>query len=120
MKYLNSCHLSHPEKLFIGGEWVPPQDGGRLELVSPHHETVAAHTACAGRLDMDDAVVAAREAFDKGPWPRLSPAERAVFLGKLQAELAKRAEDLSLALTLQTGTLWGGSQLMTGLGSMLL
>lgn len=120
MKYLNPCHLSHPEKLFIGGEWVPPQDGGRLELVSPHNETVAAHTACAGRLDMDDAVAAAREAFDKGPWPRLSPAERAVFLGKLQAELAKRAEDLSLALTLQTGTLWGGSQLMTGLGSMLL
>jgi hypothetical protein len=41
--------------------------------VAPHLEQVIAHTACAGRLDMEDAVAAARKAFDHGPWPRLLP-----------------------------------------------
>lgn len=120
MKYLNPCHLQHPDKVFIGGEWVPPQDGGRLDIVAPHLEAVQAHTACAGRLDMDDAVKAARAAFDHGPWPRLSPAERAEYLQKLQAELGKRAEDLTNALVLQTGTLVFGARMMTGLGSYML
>src|SRR5690554_3676876 len=120
MKYLNPCTLKHPDKLFINGEWVPPQDGGRLEITAPHLETVVAHTACAGRADMDDVVSAARAAFDKGPWPRLSPAERAAYLQKLQAELGKRAAELSNALVLQTGTLSMGAQMMTGLGSMML
>jgi aldehyde dehydrogenase (NAD+) len=120
MKYLNPCHLSHPDKLFIGGAWVPPQDGGRLDIVAPHLEEVQAHTACAGRLDMDDAVAAARAAFDAGPWPRLSPEERAAYLQKLQDELARRAEDLTNALVIQTGTLHAGARMMTGLGSFML
>lgn len=120
MKYLNPCHLQHPDKLFIGGEWIAPQDGGRLDLVAPHLEEVVAHTACAGRLDMEDAVAAARAAFDQGPWPRLSPAERMQYLQKLHVELGKRAEDLTNALTLQTGTLFFGSQMMTGLGAVML
>lgn len=120
MKYQNPCHLQHPDKLFIGGEWVPPQDGGRLDLVAPHREQVVAHTACAGRLDMEDAVTAARQAFDQGPWPRLAPEERMQYLRKLHVELGKRADHLTAALTLQTGTLHFGAQMMTGLGSMLL
>jgi aldehyde dehydrogenase (NAD+) len=120
MKYLNPCHLQHPDKLYIGGVWVPPQDGGRLDLVAPHLEQVVAHTACAGRLDMEDAVAAAREAFDKGPWPQLTPEERMQYLRRLHTELGKRADDLTAALTLQTGTLHFGAQMMTGLGSMLL
>lgn len=120
MRYLNPCHLQHPDKLFIGGDWIPPQDGGRLDLVAPHLEQVIAHTACAGRLDMEDAVAAARKAFDHGPWPHLLPEDRMLYLQKLQAELGKRAEDLTNALTLQTGMLHFGSQMMTGLGSFML
>lgn len=120
MKYLNPCNLQHPEKLFVGGQWVASQDGGRLEITAPHLEAVVAHTACAGRQDMDNVVAAARQAFDAGPWPTMAPAERAGYLQKLQDELGKRTADLSSALTLQTGTLFFGSQMMAGLGSMLL
>ena len=68
--------IRHPDKLFIGGEWVAPTSGGKLEIVNPNSEEVVAVVAEAGPDDMDRAVAAAREAFDHGPWPTTAPAER--------------------------------------------
>ena len=120
MTLLNPCNLKHPECLFIGGQWVAPEAGATLDIVSPHLEEVTAQTTSAGNVDMDKAVAAAREAFDTGPWSQLSAEERAAHLQKLQEALGKRGEDLANALTLQTGTLFGGSQMMAGLGSFML
>ena len=44
-------------------------------------------------LDMDRAVTAAREAFDKGPWPRMSHQERAGYLRAIAEGLAARVDD---------------------------
>ena len=120
MALLNPCNLKHPDKLFIGGKWVSPLDGGTLSIVSPHLETVTAQTASAGIADMDAAVSAARDAFDSGVWSGLSPARRAAYLAALKTELDQRAADLANALTLQTGTLQFGGQMMAGLGSVVL
>jgi len=120
MALLNPCYLAHPDKLFIAGNWQPPVEAGVLDIVSPHLEEVTAQTARAGNDDMDRAVAAARKAFDEGPWPRMPVAERMALLQKFQQELGKRADDLTNALTLQTGTLHMGSQMMTGLGSFML
>ena len=70
-------HIAHPDRLYIGGEWVAPKAGGSIELVSPATEQVFAKVAEAREADMDAAVAAARKAFDEGPWPRLTHAERA-------------------------------------------
>ena len=48
--------------------------------------------------DVDRAVAAAREAFDNGPWPRMSTAERAAALRKVAAELTARRPALSEAV----------------------
>lgn len=120
MTLLNPCHLKHPDRLYIGGEWVAPLDGGMLDIVSPHLEEVTAQTAIAGNADMDRAVAAARDAFDNGPWPRLTPAQRMDYLQELLAELSKRGENLTNALVLETGTLQMGAQMMTGLGAYML
>ncbi len=120
MTFLNPCNLKHPDKLFIGGTWVSPKEGGVLDVESPYLEEVTAQTVSAGNADMDAAVVAARTAFDAGPWPRMTADERMPYLQKLQVELGKRAEDLANALTLETGTLFGGAQMMAGLGSFML
>src|SRR5690606_14619787 len=45
----------------------------------------------------------AREAFDKGPWPRMSPAERAGYLRKVASLLSERLDDIAAAWTLQVG-----------------
>jgi aldehyde dehydrogenase (NAD+) len=120
MALLNPCNLSYPDKLFIGGKWLNPVSADVLDIVSPHLEEVTAQTASAGNEDMDLAVAAAKNAFDEGLWSKMPVAERMVVLQKWQEELAKRGEDLSNALLLQTGTLQMGCQMMTGLGSFML
>ncbi len=69
--------IQHPHAFFIGGEWVEPSTGDLLSVISPATEEVVMTFAEAHERDVDRAVAAARDAFDNGPWPRLSPAERA-------------------------------------------
>ena len=86
--------LAHPDCLFIGGAWVPPALGGRITVVSAHSEAVLASVAEATEADADAAVAAARKAFDHGPWPRLSPGQRAAWLQRLHAALEARVPEL--------------------------
>ncbi|MGA8456847.1 MAG: aldehyde dehydrogenase, partial [Streptosporangiaceae bacterium] len=55
--------------------------------------------------DISRAVAAAREAFDNGPWPRLSHAERAAYLRAIGEEMAKRTEDLGQIWPRESGVL---------------
>ena len=98
-------HIQHPDRLFIDGKWVKPAGGGVIELVSPVTEQVFAKVAEAGEADMDAAVAAARKAFDQGPWPKLSHAERADYLRKMAKALEPRIPELASAWTEQIGGL---------------
>lgn len=108
--------IAHPDRLYIGGEWVAPVDGGTIEVVSPHTEQVAAIVAEAREADMDKAVAAARTAFDTGPWPVMAPAERARYLRAMAAYLEPRAGELAAAFIAEIGALAGfaGYAAMTG------
>ena len=64
------------DKLFIGGDWVAPESGERIEVTSPFTEQVLAAVPSASPADVDRAVAAARRAFDNGPWPRMTVEER--------------------------------------------
>lgn len=99
----NDSTLKAPEKFFIDGQWVEPLSSRKLEVVSPSTEEVVMRYPEASAADMDRAVAAAREAFDNGPWPRFSPAERARYLRKVADLLASRLEDIAQAWTLQVG-----------------
>ncbi len=98
-------NIAYPDRLYIGGRWVPPREDGRIEVVSAHSEAVIMAVAEATEADMDDAVAAARRAFDQGPWPRLTPAERAQWLRKLSDALRPRQPELSRAWVDQIGAL---------------
>ncbi len=88
--YLSS--LKSPDRLFIGGEWIAPNSGETRTLVSPGTGEQFIAVAMAGAQDVEAAVAAARTAFDSGPWPRMTPAERAPFLSRLSQEIAARAD----------------------------
>lgn len=109
--------IAHKHKLFIGGAWVDPARGGRIEVVSAHNEDVIATVAEASEIDMEAAVAAAREAFDQGPWPRLSPAERADYLRRLSAELQPRIPELARAWVDQIGSLASVAPMVIGGGN---
>ena len=54
----------------------------------------------AGAEDVDRAVLAARRAFDEGPWPRLDPLARGRLLFRLAERIRANLDDLALTDTL--------------------
>lgn len=82
-------------KLFINGAWVLPVHGGTLPVIDPATEEVFHHIPAATAGDADAAIAAAREAFDHGPWPRLSGKERAVYLRAIAQGVRDRLPDLA-------------------------
>ena len=91
------------DRLYVGGRWAEPATGERIEVVSPATEEAIASTPAASNADVDAAVAAARAAFDDGPWPRMSPAERAAALRRVGAELDARAAEIAPAFSAEIG-----------------
>ncbi|PTR05800.1 MULTISPECIES: aldehyde dehydrogenase [unclassified Novosphingobium] len=91
----NQAPLAHPTEIFVDGEWARPSTDALIEVIAPATEEVYLRVANAQVADVDLAVAAARIAFDAGPWPRMSPAERAGYLNAIAAELSARAGDIA-------------------------
>jgi acyl-CoA reductase-like NAD-dependent aldehyde dehydrogenase len=97
--------LKHPEKFFIDGQWVEPSTLARIEVIAPATEQPYMRVAEANEADINRAVAAARQAFDQGPWPRMSHTERAGYLMAIADKLAQRADDIALIWPNEMGIL---------------
>ncbi|HKV90631.1 MAG TPA: aldehyde dehydrogenase family protein, partial [Thermoplasmata archaeon] len=87
-------------KMLIGGEWVAATGGAVAPVVSPYDGRSLADVPVGAREDARRAVDAAREAFDRGPWPKLPPRARGeVFLkaAKLLGERLPAVAELESA-----------------------
>jgi betaine-aldehyde dehydrogenase len=103
--------VSHPDRFYIGGEWVAPSSTDRIDVIQPATEDLWVQVAEARAADMDRAVAAARTAFDEGPWPRMTHAERAGYLREIGLGLRERADDLSNIWSNEMGILHGDAVL---------
>ncbi|PMR67149.1 aldehyde dehydrogenase family protein [Halomonas heilongjiangensis] len=81
--------------LYINGRWTQPVKGQTFPAIDPSDETVIAEVGAATAEDVDAAVKAAREAFDHGPWPRMSGKERAGYLRRIAGGIRARLNDLA-------------------------
>jgi acyl-CoA reductase-like NAD-dependent aldehyde dehydrogenase len=95
--------VQREDALFVGGKWSTPSTGGVIEVVSPHSETTIARVAAAGVEDVDHAVLAARSAFDDGPWPRLAPAQRIDAVRRLAELYDGQRSDMAEVITAEIG-----------------
>ncbi|MFF5208726.1 aldehyde dehydrogenase [Streptosporangium sp. NPDC000396] len=91
------------DTLFIGGDWVAPAGTETIDVISPHTEEVVGRVPDGTPADMDRAVAAARQAFDHGPWPRMTMAERAAVVGRLAEIYAARQSEMAEVITLEMG-----------------
>jgi aldehyde dehydrogenase (NAD+) len=87
--------LMYRKTFFIGGEWVAPTSAEVLKVISPSSEEQVGEVPVATVTDIDKAVAAARGAFDEGPWPRMTPAQRADILADAAAGLRKREAEIA-------------------------
>ena len=79
-----SAFLAGQHQLLIGGKWADAKSGKRFDVFDPATGQAIAAVAEADAADVEEAVKAARHAFEEGPWSRTSPA------GPLEADLEAR------------------------------
>ncbi|ODU06886.1 MAG: aldehyde dehydrogenase [Pseudonocardia sp. SCN 72-86] len=91
------------DQFFIGGRWVAPATDRRIDIVSPTTEEHLASVPEGTGGDVDAAVAAARRAFDDGPWPRMTPAERAGYLRRIGEEVKARCPEMETSFTEELG-----------------
>lgn len=89
--------------LFIAGKPVEAADGRVLERTSPAFGSVVSRYAQAGVADLDRAIAAARTAFDDGPWPKATAAERSRVLHRAADRIEAKAELLATLDVLESG-----------------
>ncbi|GJU36578.1 aldehyde dehydrogenase family 2 member C4-like protein [Tanacetum coccineum] len=97
-------------KLFINGEFVDSISGTTFNTIDPATEEVLATLAEGRKEDIDLAVKAAREAFDNGPWPRLSGEARRKIMLKFADLIDENADELATLEVIDGGKLFGISR----------
>jgi aldehyde dehydrogenase (NAD+) len=88
--------------LFIGGEFVEPDDGEMFKTVNPASEEVLAEVADAGPRDIDRAVAAARKAYDN-VWGSMPGKERSKYLFRIARIIQERSRELAVLESLDNG-----------------
>ncbi|SDI35724.1 aldehyde dehydrogenase family protein [Natribacillus halophilus] len=96
--------LKETRKMLIDGRWVKSRAGETFETLNPANGEVLAHLWEAGEADIDDAVTAAKKAFEDGnPWKKMSAADRAHIIYKIANLIEENTEVLAQLDTLDNG-----------------
>ncbi|NBE51469.1 aldehyde dehydrogenase family protein [Streptomyces boluensis] len=90
-------------ELFIDGAWTSPREARTREIRCPADGSLVAVVDEADGKDTLEAIGAARRAFDAGPWPHTTGAERGDLLLRVAELLARDKEALARAESLDTG-----------------
>ncbi len=90
-------------KLFINGQWEDAASGRSFESVNPAKGEVWATAPEGDAADVDRAVMAARTAFESGPWGNITPTERGHLIRRLGDLVKENIDYLAELETLDNG-----------------
>ena len=94
-------------KLLINGQWVNSVSGKTFPSINPSTGEPIAQIAEADAPDVDKAVAAARAAFEKGPWRKMTAAQRGALMYKLADLIEKNLDELAQLEALDNGKPYG-------------
>src|SRR5690606_25147234 len=83
-----------------------------INVVNPATEEIFLTVAEAQAADINRAVAAARHAFDHGPWPRMTHAQRAGYLREIAKKIAARVDNLADIWSSEVGVVRKASAMM--------
>jgi aldehyde dehydrogenase (NAD+) len=95
------ARLKPSYQIFVDGKFRDGS-GEAIKTINPADEEPLAEVAEAGPSDVDDAVRAARRAFD-GPWSKMSGAERGKYLFRIARAIQERGRELAVLESLDNG-----------------
>ncbi|PEQ84616.1 5-carboxymethyl-2-hydroxymuconate semialdehyde dehydrogenase [Bacillus sp. AFS006103] len=90
-------------KLFIDGEYVCSSENSLFEVKNPATQEVIAKVHEASKEDVDRACLAARRAFEKGPWRTMTVQERSNKIRRMAEIIIERKEELARLEALDVG-----------------
>jgi aldehyde dehydrogenase (NAD+) len=88
---------------YIGGKWTSGSASSTVEVLNPATEAVIGTVPHASPADASAAILAARKAFDDGPWPWLRVSERAAAMRRFASALSARRDEIAALLTAEVG-----------------
>lgn len=94
--------LNERYELFIGGKFVKPSSGNYFATINPATEEKLSEVAEANTADVDKAVKAARNAYEKW-WKKMAPKERAKYIFRISRLIQERAREFSVIESLDGG-----------------
>ena len=86
---------------YIGGQWVAPKVPKSFEVFNPATETPFATISLGSKVDLDNAVTSAREAFKH--WSQTVCEERLELLERLAEIYERRSEEMAQAISSEMG-----------------
>jgi aldehyde dehydrogenase (NAD+) len=101
-----------PQGLYIDGRWDPGEGVDTLPVENPATEEWFAEVPQATGRDVRRAIKAARAAFDDGPWPRMSPLERARVLAHMGEIFRARSDEITDINIAETGSVVSMARMM--------
>jgi aldehyde dehydrogenase (NAD+) len=90
-------------KLLINNCWVPSESGKTFATVNPSTGEEICQVAEADAADVDKAVLAARAAFEQGPWKKMRASERGRLLHRLADLIEQNADALARLESMDNG-----------------
>lgn len=95
--------MPREQLMYIGGRWIPSQDGLWLDVYNPATGAVMARVPSACARDVDAACQAARTAFDAGVWPTMAERARARILFEAANLVRERRQQLAMLEVTNSG-----------------
>jgi len=91
-------------QLYINGEFVLSVENKKITSINPFDQSEVAHVASATKPDVENAVAAARKAFDEGPWPRMNSEERSGLIKAISDKINDKFKELVKLEVMDSGS----------------
>src|ERR1700722_6941813 len=80
---------------YIDGRWIDAASGKTFETCDPYTGQPWALIPECDKVDLDQAVDAASRAFERGPWPKMTPSARGKIMRRIAQLIEQHAEHLA-------------------------
>jgi formyltetrahydrofolate dehydrogenase len=103
---VNNMELAFPHQVFINNTFKESESGKTFGTINPSDETVICQVSLGSTKDVDEAVAAAKKAFEEGEWSKMNARDRGKLMFKLADLMEAHKEELATLETLDSGAVY--------------